>query len=79
MLIACRSTPHPATGVIPYEAMREAIVRTKLYHVNPEMQDTEEENRIDQKDAEYKEKMKRKREGRQTKEGRLLLGDYVTK
>ena len=41
------------------------------------MQDTEEDNIIDQKDAEYKEKMKRKREGRQTKEGGLLLGDYV--
>ena len=26
MLIACRSTPHPATGVTPYEAMRGAIV-----------------------------------------------------
>ena len=76
MLIAYRSTPHPATGVTPYKAMRGATVRTKLDHVKPEMQDTEDD-RIDQKDAEYKEKMKRKREGRQTKEGRLLLGDYV--
>ena len=52
-------------------------VRTKLDHINPEMQDTEEDDRIDQKDAEYKEKMRRKREGRQMKEGRLLLGNYV--
>ena len=35
MLIAYRSTPHPATGVSPYEAMRGAVVSIKLDHVEP--------------------------------------------
>ena len=77
MRIAYRSTPHPATGVTPYEAMRGATVRTKLDYIGPEPQKSEKDNVIDQRDAEYKQKMKQQREGRQTRESRLLLGDYV--
>ena len=77
MLIAYRSTPHPATGVSSYEAMRGATVRTRLDHIKPETQVSEEDCSINQKDAEYKQRMKRQREGRQTRETKLLSGDYV--
>ena len=77
MLIAYRSTPHPATGITPYEAMRGATVRIKLDHFNPEMQKSEKDDIINQIDAEYKQRMKQQREGRNTREGTLLLGDYV--
>ena len=77
MLIAYRSTPHHTTGVTPCEAMRGMTVRIKLDNTNPEMQSTAKDNEISQRDAEYKQKMKQRREGRQTKGGRLLLGDYV--
>ena len=33
MLTAYRSTPHPATGVAPYEALKETSVRTKLDYI----------------------------------------------
>ena len=77
MLIAYRSTPHPATGVSPYEAMREAVVRIKLDHVEPHTQKSEKDDSINRRDEEYKQQMKQRREGRQTRGGRLLLGDYV--
>ena len=77
MLIACRLTPHPATGVSPYEAMRGATVRTRLDHINPETQVSEGDCSINQKDSEYKQRMKQQREGRHTRETKLLLGDYV--
>ena len=77
MLIAYRSTPHPATGITPYEAMRGAAVRTKLDHIDPEPQTSEKDDIIDQRDTEYKQKMKQQRDGRKTREIRLLLGDYV--
>ena len=77
MLVAYRSTPHPATGVTPYEAMRGATIRTKLDHTKPITQIDGKDNSINQRDAQYKVKMKQKREGRNTKETKLLLGDYV--
>ena len=64
MLIAYRSTPHPATGITPYEAMRGATVRIKLDYLNPEMQKSERDDIINQRDAEYKQRMKQQREGR---------------
>ena len=77
MLIAYRSTPHPATGVAPYEALKGTPVRTKLDYIEPEPQRNEKDNIIDCRDAEYKQKMKQQREGRKTRENNLLLGDYV--
>ena len=77
MLISYRSTPHPATGVTPYEAMRRATVRIKLDYIDPETKKSEKDDTIDQRDSEYKQKMKQQREGRKTREGRLLQGDYV--
>ena len=78
MLIAYRSTPHPATVVAPYEALRGPAVRTKLDYVQPEPQTTEKDDIIDCRDAEYKQRMKQQREGRKTRENNLLLGDCVS-
>ncbi|KAK3732681.1 hypothetical protein QZH41_000846 [Actinostola sp. cb2023] len=77
MLTAYRSTPHPATGIPPYEAMRGAAIRTKLDYVGPNNQASEEDEHINKNDARYKQKMKVQRESSRTKEKRLLLGDYV--
>ena len=77
MLISYRSTPHPATGITPYEAMRGATARIKLDYMDPEMQKSKKDNNINQRGANYKQRMKQQREGRNTREGRLLLGDYV--
>ena len=59
MLVACRSKPHPATGVTPYEAMGRETIRTKLDHVEPKSQHTEFNDHIDQGDAIFKQKMKK--------------------
>ena len=77
MLTAYRSTTHTATGITPYEAMRGATVRTKLDHIQPKVQRSEKDDTIDERDAKYKQKMEETREGRNTGQGRLLLGDYV--
>ena len=41
MLTTFISTPHPATGITPFEAMRGATVRTKLDHIQPKVQRSE--------------------------------------
>ena len=46
-------------------------------HVEPKSQNTEFDEQIDQRDAVYKQKMKKYREEKQTKKTLLLLGDYV--
>ena len=78
MLIAYSSTPHPATGVTPYEALKGATVRITLDHIDPEMKNSEtDDDIINQRDAEYKQRMKQQRKGRKTREGRLIIGDYM--
>ena len=72
MLIAYRSTPHPATGVAPYEALKGSSVRTKLDYIKREPQRNENDDIIDRRGAEYKQKMKRKREERKTRKKNLL-------
>ena len=54
-----------------------ATVRIKLDCTDPEMQKSEQDDIINQRDAEYKQKMKEQREGRKTRESRILLGDYA--
>ena len=77
MLIAYRSTPHPATGVTPYEALKGTPVRMKLDYIEPKPKRDEKDDIIDRRDAEYKQKMKQQREERKTRENNLLPGDYV--
>ncbi|XP_045187538.2 uncharacterized protein K02A2.6-like [Mercenaria mercenaria] len=57
MLMGYRSTPHPATGYSPYEAMMKRSVRTLLDHfpsIKPNIETMEKE--ITTKDREYKKK-----------------------
>ena len=77
MLIAYRSTPHPATEIAPYEALKGTPVRTKLYYTEPETQRNAKDDITDQRDAQYKQKTKQQREGRKTRKNNLLLGDSV--
>ena len=77
MLIAYRSTPHPATAVAPYDALKGAPVITKLDYNEIEPQRNETDDIIDRRNAVYKQKMKPQREGRKTRENNLLLGDYL--
>ena len=76
-LTAYRSTPHPATGVTPYQAMQNREIRTKLDYKAPEAQTNEMEMKINTRDAEYKRKMKEKKENRNFRENQFILGDYV--
>jgi hypothetical protein len=46
-------------------------------HVEPKSENTEFDEQIDQRDAVYKQKIKKRREGKETKKTSLLLGDYV--
>ena len=77
MLIAYRSTSHPATEVAPYETLKGTPVRTKLNYTEPETQRNAKDDITDQRDAQYKQKTKQQREGRKTREINLLLGDKV--
>ena len=77
MLIAYRSTPHPATGVAPYEALKGTPVRMKLDYTEPEPHRNETNDIMDRGDPEYKQKIKQQREGKKARENNLLLGDYV--
>ena len=77
MPIAYRSTPHPATGIATYKALKGKTMKTKLDYLEPEPQRNEKDDIMDHRDAEYKQKMKQQIEGRKTRENNLLLGDYV--
>ena len=78
MLIAHISTPHRATRITPYFKSNERS--NSEDHVGPDIDpgmQASEKNDIKQKDAEYKQRIKQHKEGTNTREGRLLLGDYV--
>ena len=74
-LIADRSTPHPATEVAPYEALKGTPERMKLDYIEAEPQRNEKDGITDCRDAEYKQKIKQQREGTKTRENNLLRGD----
>ena len=46
-------------------------------YIQAKVQRSEKDDIIDERDAVYKQKMKQNREGKNTGQGRLLLGDYV--
>ena len=79
MLIGYRSTPHPATGISPYEALMKRQVRTKLGYIQRKHNDREitEEKEINERDKCYKEKIKHKAENRNTRKHDFKIGDYV--
>lgn len=77
MLIAYRSSPHPATGVSPYRAMQYREIRTRLDYEPPNEEQNPEDERMNAKDGNYKQKMKENSENRNTRKTLLILGDYV--
>lgn len=78
MLTGFRSTPHPATGATPYEAMMNRSVRTKLDHQNRATNSPNGEDiAINRKDEEYKDKMVRNSHKRNTREHNFTVGDHV--
>ena len=58
LLTGYRSTPHPATGVTPYEAMMNRHVRTKLDYMERESKtDNPRNERVNKRDNGYKMKI----------------------
>ena len=66
MLIPYRSTPHPVMGITPYEANERNNSEDQVGSHNPATQKSGKDNIINQKDAEYKQRMKQQREWRNT-------------
>ena len=77
MLTGYRSTPHPATGVAPYEALMNRQVRTKSDHQARESSENARDTAINERDERYKEKLKQNAENRNTKEHNFIVGDHV--
>ena len=77
MLIGYRSTPHPATGITPYEGMMNRTVRSKLDYENRISNTSNKEKLINERDRQYKEKMKQNVENKNTKEHTFDVGDHV--
>jgi transposase InsO family protein len=76
MLIAYRDTPHPATGVTPYEAMHGRAIRTRLDYDNARKIDHREKDKeIDERDKEYKKSITDQK--RNAKKHKFALKDYV--
>ena len=75
MLTAYRDTPHPATGISPYQAMMNRPVRTKLDYTVPRKERSSRDKMMDEKDRQYKEKMAD--EGGSNKEHNFVVEDHV--
>ena len=73
--MAYRDTPHPATGIIPYEAIMNRPVRTKLAYTVPRKEGSSRDKMMDEKDRQYKEKMTEY--GGSSKEHNFVVGDHV--
>ena len=74
MLMAYRDTPHPATGVRPYQAMSNRPIQTKLSYATLKER-SEHDDLMDERDKLYKEKMKCS--GTNTREHNFIVGDHV--
>lgn len=68
MLMSYRDTPHPATGVTPYEAMLNRPIRTRF-------RQKAKDKMIEECDKRYKKRMTQQR--RNVKEHTFVLRDYV--
>ena len=78
LLTGYRSAPHPATGIPPYDAMRDRNVRTKLdYKPREEANDKSTQSQVNERDKKYKMTIKRNAEKQNTRPHRLSVGDYV--
>ena len=78
MLTGYRSTPHPATGVTPYEALIYRQVRTKLDHQTRESNhENARDSAVNKRDKEYKQKTKQNAQNKNTKQHNFTIGDHV--
>ena len=75
LLTRYRSTPHPATGITPYDAMMDRNVRIKLDYSQRES--TIEKQKVNERDKKYKMKIKHNTENKNTRFHNLTIGDYV--
>ena len=78
LLTGYRSTPHPETGVSPYQAMMNRQIRTKLdYTRRDPVIRNEKENNIKERDKINKMKIKNYAENKNTGVHTFIIGDYV--
>ena len=79
MLMGYRSTPHPATGHTPYEALMKRNVRTKLDSKNFRKRENYHnmEQEITKRDREYKKKWNDQQRRPKCKEQHFKIGDKV--
>ena len=77
MLTGYRSTPHPATGIAPYEALMNRQVRTKIDHQTRESSENARDTVISERDERYKEKIKQNTENRTTRKHNFILREHV--
>eukprot|EP00794_Sanderia_malayensis_P020865 gene20865-22917_t len=78
MLTGYRLTPHPGTGVLPYEEMMNRKIRTKLdYQPSTSEAPILNSEVINQCDMKCKMKLKSNAEGRNTRHHNINIGDYV--
>ena len=78
MLMGYRSTPHPATGYTPYEALMRRNVRTKLdYPGKMQIDISKMEKEITDKDRQYKKKWDDQHRHPKTKEHEFMVGEKV--
>ena len=75
LLTGYRATPHPATGVAPYDMITNRRLRTKL--CDSYLEQTEKDIEITQRDTNYKARYKRHDNGRSTKPHKFSVGDLV--
>ena len=76
MLTGYHSTPHPAIGLAPYEALMNRKVRTTLEHQTRESSENARDTAINERDEGYKEKLKQNAENRKTKAHNFIVGDH---
>ena len=79
MLMGYRSTPHPATGYCPYEALMKRNVRTKLdYDTSSSSRNYHEiEREITKRDREYKQNWDNQHRHPKVENHRFKIGDRV--
>lgn len=78
MLTGYRSTPHPATGITPYEGMMNRNIRTKLdYHNGKSARTNFDDFGVNEQDKRYKQRAKENAENKNTKEHNYKINDYV--
>ena len=66
------------TGIPPYDATMACKMRTKLdYRQREETNDKENHSKINERDKEYKVKIKASTENKNTEPHRFSIGDYV--